>query len=702
MATLQKLREKGPLLAIIIGLALLAFILGDAFTSGKILFKSEQLEIAEVSGKSISYTEYQSRVDDLIQFYQVRMGGQPLDAASTEMVRNQTWSMMIKEYVLQEEIKELGIAVSPEEMFALIQGNNPDPLVVQTFSNPQTGEFNPSIVIQFLKSLEQAAPADRQYWLHIENEILQRRLDKKYTNLIGKGLYVTTEETKADYAERNRKVSINYVGLSYNDVPDAEIKITDQDLKAYYKAHEDDYEQKEESRDVVYVTFDVIASKQDTSDILKELDEIKPLFAATADNEQFVKANSEGNYDPTHYKKEDLSPIIDSIVFNAEKNFVFGPYIENGSFKLSKLIESVVRADTVHARHILIQPNQTITIERAQLIADSLKAILLKDTAQFGAMVIQYSADQGSKPKGGDVGWFAEGRMVKEFSDACFNGKKGDIVTVKTQFGVHVIQIVEKGPDVKKVQVATIEKVISPSKTTRDYIYANTSSFAGNNRTGQKFDMAAQKLGLQKRLANNLRELDNNIPGLESPRQLVRWAFKAKKDEVSPVYELGSRFVVGVLIEIREKGIQPFEQVKEQVKVLVTKEKKAEYLMKKMGEASNGTQDISSVAQKLNKQVEQAPDVIFAMPTVAGTAGNEPAIVATASVLQPGKLSAPIKGLNGVYVISVNSVVEPQANVDLVSEKLTLLRNIRSRAGYQAYEALNELSKVVDKRAKFQ
>ena len=703
MATLQNIRNRaGVLVAVVIALALLAFILGDMLKSGKSLFSGSQNEIAEVAGKSIPVQLYQQNVEEATENYKRNTDKSAVDEETSEKIRQQTWEQLIRKYVMKKEYSEIGISLSSDELFDMVQGNNILSQIKQIpiFHNKTTGQFDRSLVIQFLKNIDQDPSGKaRQSWLAFEKVISQNRLNDKYNNLIKKGLYVTNQEAKNESYEKNYATDFDYFLLRYNAINDSLITITDDDISNYYNEHLNNFKQKA-SRDIEYVTFDVVASNKDKQLAQKWINNIVYDFTNTDDNVQFVNLNADSHFDYTFYKEKEFPVKIDSFAFHSKVGNVYGPYLEDETFKIAKLNKIAYLPDSVKARHILIAPDQkTGDYKKAETLTDSLKN-LIKHGKIFTDLVKKYSADQGSVDKGGDLGWFKENTMVKAFNDSCFFAEKGDLVTVKTRYGVHLIEILDQSKKYKKVQLAILDRKIEPSSETYQRIYSQASKFAGINNTQGKFEKAIEKQNLTKKVANNLRENDNKISGLDSPRELVRWTFKAEKGNVSSIFEFGNKFVVATLTNVREDGYAPIDQVKSELEVDVKREKKGNKLIEKINTLIKNNTDINTLAKELNAEVKSSENVKFSSFGVPGL-GVEPNLNAAAVTLQKNQLPEPIKGNNGVYVIVVKSITEPAKNIDINKERTFLTRNLQNQVDYQAYEALKESSNIKDHRSKF-
>ncbi|MBN2350625.1 MAG: SurA N-terminal domain-containing protein [Bacteroidales bacterium] len=700
MATLEKIRNRaGLLVAIIIGMALFAFILGDLLSSGNSLFTNSQFEIAKVAGKSISYNVYQRKVDDLAEINKIQLQRNNLDEQTIDNIRTASWENLIQELVMDGEMKKLGIGVHSDELFDMIQGDDPHPLIKQMFTNPETGILNRSVLLSFLRQIQQDQSSEQKtYWLYLENEFIRQRMFTKYINLVKQGLYANSLEAKYAFINNNKKVNFDYVVQRYNTVPDSLISFSEEDLKKYYKEHKHEYEQ-EESRDIKYVYFEVVPSEADDQAAQKWISDILPDFTTikAEDTRQYINLNSDFPYDDRNYKKEELPEIISEFMNAATPGDVYGPYFENGSYKLAKLAAINFLPDSVHARHILLQANQN-NVNQMYALADSLKT-MINNGANFAALAMTHSTD-GSAQDGGDLGWFKEGDMVKQFSDSCFYGKKGDLKIVGTQFGIHIIQILDQSRPVKKMQVGILARRVDPSDETDQVYYAKASEFAGLNNTWDKFNAAAAEQKLPVLEQNGLAPLDKAIPGLESPRALIKWAYNADLQDVSEVFKLGNKYVIAAVAAVREKGYATLKEKQTEIEIEVIKEKKGAQIAENINKLLNSGSSLEDIGASLNTTVLSATGVSFNSRNLTGM-GLEPKVIAAATYLEVDKLSKPIAGNNGVFVINVTSATDVPEEPNLAFEKSVLNRNYAARANYAAYEALKETAKIEDHREKF-
>jgi len=705
MATLQNIRNRGSLaIAIVIGLALGAFILGDMMNSGSNLMKPSQMEIAEIDGESVQYPDYQKKVEELSEIYKMNSQTSQIDESTWEQIREQVWQEYLKKNIIGKASEKLGLTVSSEELFDLVQGNNPHPIIQQIFRDPKTGQVSKSSVLSFLKSLEtNATPEQKSYWLYIENQIIQDKLNTKYSNLVSKGLYVTSDEAKKSLADKNKNANFQYVMLAYSTISDNDVKISDSELKDYYSKHKDEFKQ-EKSRKIEYITFEVLPSAADNVATQKWISDSKQEFATVTDNQQYINVNSEAPFDASYYKKDELPANLAEWAFSAQPGDFFGPYFENNEYKLTKLDQFKMLPDSVQASHILINPQTVGGVEKARAMIDSLKRNI-ELGGDFAIVAMKYSEDPGSKIKGGDLGWFKRKQMVPEFEEAAFTGEINKLYVVGTRFGFHLIKPTKKGKETNMVRVATLARKVEPSTETYQKIYSETSKFASENQTVDAFNKAVLAMKLDKKIAT-LKENDPTVTGLESSRQLVRAAFTAEKGKIlvnnegSTIFEFGNKFVIGSLTEATEEGPSTFEQAKDKVELAVRKDKKAELLAEKLKNAASGQSDLASIASRLSTDVKEAAGVNFASFSVPAL-GFEPAVIGTVCTLPEGKISAPVQGNNGVYLTKVSSVSNG-SNTDLKGEKMRLAQTLNYRAGgQQVFESLKKVVDIEDKRSKF-
>lgn len=705
MAALQTIRDRGGLLiSIVIGLALAAFIIGDALSSGSSVFNSERNQAGEIAGESVSIMDYQNMVGQQEELIKAMNGLSALNEEQQTMLRNNIWQQLVMTKLMDAEYEEIGLGVSSEELYDIMLGDNMSPSIRQLFADPTTGTVDKerarTIVSQILESPDQGQKA---YWLNMEKEIGENRKLTKYHDLVGKALFITDEQATENAAGNVSKADISYIVKNYNTIDDSTISISNKEIETYYQENQARFQQ-EESRRIAYVNFDIDPSGEDYAETEKAVAELVDEFAASDEPMEFVNLTSDRKADLAYYKKSELGNDSVANYLFAHKNRVYGPYLENNAYKISRVGSVKMLPDSVRARHILIAP-QNNNYAQAKAVADSL-ANLLKKGANFEQLARANSTDQNSAVNGGDLGWFNQRTMVQPFSDTVFFAKRNEIKVVVTQFGAHVVQVTQRAKPVEKIQVATIEKEITPSNKTTNKIYNDARHFASQIANAEDFNKQAEEQGLTKRIAT-VNKNDKTIAGMDNARDMIRQIYLAeepglvKTTDESIIFTNGNKYTVAILTQIDEEGTTPIRQVSATIKRILMQQKKAELLKKELAGLMSGSESLLSVAQKAGVDVKEAAEVSFNSFQIPG-AGIEPRVIAAASVTEQGKLSMPIEGNQGVYVLMVNSRTNEEVTPEMVQEARTNMAQMNLyRANYQAVQAIIKHGEVKDQRYKF-
>jgi len=704
MSALQFLREKaGVLVAGVIGLSLFLFVVSDFFGRGRgqRLKQKKYYEIGQIGGEYISYQDYEQKLQNLLEIYKLS-GRSNLDEATTETMREQTWQQMVREKILDPQYEKLGIGVSTEEVDELVLGNNPHQIVQQLFTDQKTGTFNKSFLVNFLKQTEVYENA-KKYWLFFENEIVNDRQNTKYNSLVAKGLYVTSKQAEFDKSLSSNTVDFSYILKNYASLSDSSVKITPADIEAYYSKHKESYK-RTALRDVEYVTFDVVPSDDDIKQTELWINKTKDEFATAPNPVEFINLSADSRYVGFYSPISAVPEKLKDFVKKEDLTSIYGPYIEDGSYKIAKLIAVADRPDSVHVRHILLSPNNTRSLEMVKHQADSLIK-LIKSGTPFAALAMTNSDDKGSAQIGGDLGWFPEGKMVVPFNNGCFSGKKGDVKTVETTFGIHIIEILAQSKNIRKYNLGFIDRKIIAGSITNQKAYSEASQFAGTNATYDKFIKAIATAKMNKRVANDIAPQQKTLPGLDKPRSLIMALFQATQGKIvldnsqQAVFEIGDKYVVAYCTKAQEDGIADIKAVENDVRFALIKEKKAELITAEFNKNNGVGKTIDEIARTMGLTVQEATQVNFKSYTVAGV-GTEPALIAAASVAKQGVVAGPVKGNNGVYLLAANNVTTAQGE-DLKVVQNRLKTTFQMRGNYEAYEALRKDAKIIDKRYKF-
>lgn len=704
MSALQFLREKaGVLVAAVIGLSLFLFVVSDFFGRGRgqRLKAKKYYEIGQIAGEYISYQDYEQKVQNLLEIYKLS-GNSNVNEATTETVREQTWQQLVREKILDPQYKKLGIGVSTEELDELVLGDNPHAIVQQLFTDQNTGTFNKSLLVNFLKQTE-LDEAAKKYWLFFENEIVNDRMNTKYNNLVAKGLYVTSKQAEFDRNLMSSTTDFSYIFKNYAALSDSSVTISASEKEAYYMDHKESF-RRTAMRDIEYVTFDVIPSDDDIKQTETWINKTKEEFITAPDPVQFISLTADTRHIGFFTSLKDVPDNLKDFVKKEDKKEIFGPYIENGSYKIARVLDVADRPDSVHVRHILLSPNSRRTSEETKTQADSLIR-LIKSGSSFEAFAKTMSDDKGSAQIGGDLGWFSEGRMVVPFSDACFGARKGAIVTAETTFGTHIIEILDQSKSSRKYNIGIIDRKIISGSITNQKIYSEASQFAGTNGTYDKFLKSIATQGLNKRVANDITPLQKTLPGLDNPRPLIISLFQSEKGKIildnnqQAIFEIGDKYVVGFCTKVQEEGIAPMKDVDNDIRFNLLKDKKAEVISSEFKKNSTDDKTLYDIAKTMGLAVQEAAQVNFRSYSIPGV-GTEPALAAAASVAKQGTVAGPVKGLNGVYMIYVNSLTS-SASEDLKLEQQRLTTTFQMRGNYEAYEALRKSANIIDRRYKF-
>jgi peptidyl-prolyl cis-trans isomerase D len=704
MSALQFLREKaGVLVAGLIGLSLFIFVVSDFFGNGtgQRAKQRKYYEIGKIGDESISYQTYEQEVQNLLEIYKLS-GNSNLDESTTESLREQTWQQIIRHNILDSQYKNLGIGVSAEELDGLVLGDNPHQIVLQLFTDQQTGTFNKSALVNFLRQTE-VDETTKKYWLFFENEIVDDRMSTKYNSLVSKGLFVTSKQVEFDKNLSAETVDFSFIMKNYSSVSDSLVKITASDIETYYSKHKESFK-KTALRDAEYVTFDVVPSEDDIKQAEDWINKTKTEFSEATDPVQFINLTADTRYVGFYSSLSEVPAQLTDFVKKENLKEVFGPYNEDGTLKVAKLLETADRPDSVHVRHILLGTGQTRSLSMAKNQADSLIK-LIKSGTSFATLAITNSDDKGSAQLGGDLGWFPEGRMVVPFNNACFSAKKGDIVTAETTYGIHIIEILAQSKSSRKYNIGIVDRKIIPGSITNQRVYSEASQFAGTNNTYDKFNQAIAEKKLTKRVANDITPQQKTLPGLDNPRNLVISLFQTENGKIvldnndQAVFEVGDKYVVAYCTRVQEEGIAPMKDVENDIRFIVSKDKKAEILSAEFAKNSTSGKTLDDIARSMGLAVQEATQINFRSYTVPG-AGSEPALISAASASKQGIVAGPIKGDNGVYMLAVNNALAASGeDLKLLKDRLT--STYQMRGSYEAYEALRKAANIEDKRYKF-
>ncbi len=706
MAVLNKIRQRSLFLILIIALALFSFVLADLFKNGDALTSKSQSIVATINGKDITREDFLKKVE----VAQKQAGA----SATNTQVMNRVWEQEVRQAVMETQFEELGISVEKDQMRDLLKtalASSPE------FLN-EADLFDEAKLNEYIANLKETSQVGYASWVNYEKQVAANALQQNYFNLVKAGLTGTLAEGELDHKLEGNKVDIKYVQVAYSSIADSLVKVSKSDVSDYINKNKKQYEV-EASRDIKFVEFKEIATVEDENAIKNQLEiylnggtinvngrkDAIAAFSEIKNDEEYINtiAESDIKFDSRFVFKSSLPTVVADSIFNLNEGDVFGPYKDAGHFKLSKVVAVTKQADSVKARHILIPfigsrsaTDSSSTREVAKKQADSLLKIFKRNKSSFADVAKALSADPGSGAKGGDLGYFGPGRMVPQFNDFCFEGKKGDVGVVETMFGFHIIDIEDQKNIQRAVQVGTIAKKIEPSESTIDKVFRDASSF--EIKVGDEdFQETATKEKFIVRPVNGIKVLDENIPGVGNQRPIVRWAFEADA-EVGDVkrFNIPNGYVIAQLVAKHEEGLMSVDDATLSVLPIIRKEKKAEMIRDRVSAST-----LEDLASAENTSVRSASAINMKNPTISG-AGREPLVVGAAFGLNEGETSKLIDGANGVYMVQVTKVT-PAVELDNYQAAANRVEQQKSSVvNTKLYNALKEAAEIEDNRVSSQ
>ncbi len=694
MALINTLRNRmGKLLVVVIGFSILAFVLADFLQNGSI-FSGNQTEVGEIAGKTISIQEFQAAVEERESSYILNFNRQPTEQERPTL-RQQAWDYLISKYAFDKQYAAVGTDVTDDEIWDMLQGKNINPSLKQSFTNPETGEYDRERFLNYLQQLPSLDPNVRLQWELFKNDLIQGRRRVKYENLLTKTNYVTSAEAAREYNAQNDVAEIKYLYVPYYSVSDSLVSVDESKLKSYYNERKEQYKV-EGTRSLKYVSFDIIPSKDDTAYVREELQLLKEEFKTSEDDSTFASLNSDALTFFGKYNAGTLPAQLKANISNLSEGDVRGPYLDTEGFKLYKL--SQVVEDTIgyaKASHILIKGEDDEARSKARGILNEIKA-----GADFSAMAREHGTD-GTANRGGDLGWFETGKMVAEFEEAVFNAKEPGLLNnvVKTQFGYHIIKVDEVKTNTA-YKVATVTREILPGDETINNAFTKADLFASSVDDIKSFDKLTSEDSLTVVPANKLKANDRRVVTLGDARQIVQWLFsKASKGDVSEVFELDEAYVVAVMTDEIEEGYKPFSTVKAEINTRLLRDEKGKVISEKLSGLSGSLDEIAD-AYGADANVYTSSDLLMTATSLPSV-GYDPKAVGSVFSLESGETSKPINGENGMLVIKMeNKTVAPEI-ADYSIYKTQLEQKINGQVGYGISEAIKEAAEIEDERYRF-
>ena len=695
MAAIGNIRKHYGLLVVIVGLALLAFVLGDLFKSTN---SRQGTNVASVGNEKITYQDYSNLVNMNLENTKASNGGS-ITTEQNYSIHANTLEQMIRDIVMKKEYKALGLAVSSDELFDQFLGENPNQYVVSSFTGAD-GNFNRQLVETYIRDFQTLTPEMKANWINFERAIKEDRLNTKYDNLLKKSFYLPAKLAARYHSDKNDKTSAEVYAVRYNTIADSTVVISDADSKAYYNENKGKYKT-DATRGIDYIVFEIKPSQADIDLSKKIVEDLKADFATIENAANFVNANSDLPYDSAWKSRTEVPAQFETEIFENGAGFVFGPYENDGYYNVAKVLNVENRSDSLMASHILVgytgalRSTATRTKEEAKDLADSLLKVIKKNSSKIETLAKDFSDDPSAQTNNGDLGWFNDGTMVYTFNEFVQDNKVGTVGMVETPFGYHIIKVTDRTKAAPKARIAVVANEITASTATYQNIFAEANRFVTENTTAEEFDAAIEAQGLNKRTYPSLRKNSNYITGISNPRQIVRWAFdeNTKVGDMSTIFDLDDMYVVAVLTKTVEEGHTPYEEIANRYEYVIKKEKKGAMLAEQA--KAYGT-DYQKMIDNLKGEKTTVDNVTFEGRGF-GSFGVEDKVIGTVIGMKPGEVSEPIIGGNGLYVVKIVKETPAAATTDFTN----IQKEQRSKYNNQilnnaVYSALKDNVKIED------
>lgn len=710
MAIIGTLRNKmGMWVAVFIFVAIAAFILNDLL--GKTSMLLGHNNVGTIGGSNISLSEYQDAVKQRENNYIMQFNREP---GEREMVslRQQAWDYLIAKYTVQPQYKKVGIEVTQDEVWDMIQGKNVDASLKQAFTNPKTGQFDRDIVVNYLQQLNGAPPTDqrqlavwqeeRARWDIFQKDLQPSRERLKYENLLIKTNYITSAEAEHEYHVENDVSEVNYLYVPYFSMNDSTVKVTQADLQHYYDENEKKFKT-EHTKDMDYVRFPVVPSSQDSAEVKDDIMKIKADFTKAADDSTFASINSDSR--DNFFESYSLATLpatynVDSL----EVGKIVGPYVDEGAYKMYKT--TAIAKDTaysVQARHILIKWDNDTPQAKASAKAKAEQIIKeLKAGADFAATARKESQDPGSAQQGGDLGWFKEGDMVKPFQEAAFGATHTGVIDhpVESQFGYHIIDVTHT-KDNRLFKIAIITKELSPSDATINEALRKAELFAADIHSVDDFTKKADHDGVNVLTAEGVKSSDRNVGLLSDARRVVQWLFRdAKTGDLSDVFDLQDEYVVAIATGETDEGFKPLNEVKDEITPAVRNDLKGKAIVGKLSKLSGSLDEVAK-AYGDGAKVYTASDAKMSSNSLPGI-NFAPQTIGLAFSLKDGERSKPFAGENGVVIVEMqHKTIAPDIADYSIYKTQMAQKNNANVTSYNISEAVQDAAGIDDKRYRF-
>lgn len=710
MATLQKIRDKGILLVTVIGVALLAFILGDLLTSGNTLFAKSKDKAFSVNGKVVSTQEYANRITEWEEFQKMISGQTSLDEATTQQIREAVYDQMVREIILDNQTSKLGISVSKAELNDLVHGESISPLLqsLPFFINPETGVFDREGLIQFLATVngpdQSAMPEERamiqQYknvWLFIENMVKYQRLQEKYDLLLSSSIMVNDNEAKTSFDLSQQSSDIAYAVKNYFAIPDSVVSVSAQEVKSFYNKNKSSFKMDVPLAKISYFTKEIVPSEEDFAEIEVLANEAYEKLLETNNIASVVADYSDIPYRDIYVSAALLDDRQKSFIETASISDVEGPQKEGNSFNIYKLIDKTQAPDSVHLRMMAI-PDATV-MGQDSIVTNFVDSIFNELTS--GKSFAEVANSLNPQANGGDIGWAREIDLFSAGADlvkAAFSAPIGEPFKIKLPGQQMILQVEERTAPVTKYKLATVSIPVLVSEKTSNNIDNELNQLVSEPNISKNFSELASEKGYFVMPNTSVSANDFSLMNIPNSRQVVTWAVNEKKMGTVKKFDLSNTRIIARVDQVYPAGTAPLSELESTIKSRLINEKKAETIIADL--SAKNISSLDAFANEMDAVVDTVKFVNFTTQNISGL-GFEPTINAVAGYAPENAIVGPVKGNMGVYVLSVTNRTKNDDEYDATAQKNIMQSNNAYMLQMQSFATLKEKLKVEDNRYVF-
>lgn len=690
------LRERFAwILLVFIAGGILLFVFSDVITRLATFTQGNPNTVGEVLGEEIEYRELQTAFQN--QLEQAQRQGQTVNDDLRRQLLDQAWTQLTNQRIFEKEFEGLGIDISDNHLRSIVFTDNPSAGALQVFGNPQTGAYDPSTVQSYYAQAGQNAELAQQL-TQVEEFIIDNRRSEIYQKGISAALLVSKARAEQQLHLQQDKRALQFLAVTYAGIPDSSVTVTDRDFEAYYRENRNQFRREDVEAELTYVLFPKTPTAADTAAARESLASIVEEFQATEDDSLYAAAKTDVTEPARFVPVASLAGQDSTLVAENEPGTVVGPYLEGRFFKLTKI--STFEDDSlayVKGKHILVRANGATAADTAdaRTLADSLAAVATDEN--FQVLTIQFSEDPNTRFAAGELGWVQRGRFGAQFDSAAARAPIGRFAVVESQVGFHVIKLAQKTTRV--VRLAHIRSEVYARKETLDGLMRKAAELDAKYTELKDFGAAAREMGYDVRTSPAITPDNRRIPGVEGASELTSFALSGEEGDRTGIKNLDNGILVGYISRKVEPGVQSLAAVREDIAPAVINRKKAEVILAKLGTVED--LNAGKTAYGDGAFVSKATDVTYSQGFIAGI-GNDPKVAGVLFGLQPGELSKPIEGANGVYVLSLTGATPAELAPESIEQNRTQAQQaLTGQLLSRLTEGLRLAAGVKDYRYKF-